>query len=208
MKVLPSAYSCDTIRREKTDYGRVEWMLIAVVGPSGAGKDTLMAGARAALAQDSRFRFARRAITRPAEAGSEDHEALSDADFAARRAAGGFALSWDAHGLHYGIPRDIEDDMAARRVVIANLSRAVLPEASARYRLRVLNITAPMDVLAARLAARGRESAADIASRLSREVALPDGLDIERVINDADVAEGVTRVLAALNRAASDAQEL
>ena len=183
-------------------------MLIAVVGPSGAGKDTLMAGARAALAQDARFRFVRRAITRPAEAGGEDHEALSEADFAARRAAGGFALSWGAHGLHYGIPRDIEEDMAARRVVIANLSRAVLPEASARYRLRVLNITAPMDVLAARLAARGRESSADIAARLAREVSLPDGLDVERVMNDTDVAEGIARVLAALNRAASDAQEL
>ena len=181
-------------------------MLIAIVGPSGAGKDTLMAGARAAIAQDARFRFVRRAITRPAEAGSEDHEALSEADFAARRAAGGFALSWGAHGLRYGIPHDIEEDIAARRVVIANLSRAVLPEASALYRLRVLNITAPMEVLAARLAERGRETAADIAARLAREVALPDGLDVECVMNDADVAEGVARVLAALNRAASDAQ--
>jgi phosphonate metabolism protein PhnN/1,5-bisphosphokinase (PRPP-forming) len=180
-------------------------MLIAVVGPSGAGKDTLMAGARAALAQDTRFRFVRRAITRATEAGGEDHEALSDTDFAARRDAGGFALHWQAHGLYYGIPRDIEADMAARRVVIANLSRAVLPEASTRYALRVLNITAPIEVLAARLAARGRESAADIAARLAREVVLPEGLDIERVMNDADVAEGVARVLAALNRAASDA---
>ncbi len=183
-------------------------MLIAVVGPSGAGKDTLMGGARAALAQDTRFRFVRRAITRPAEAGGEDHEALTEADFAARRAAGGFALSWDAHGLRYGIPRDIEDDLAARRVVIANLSRAVLSEANARYRLRVLNITAPLEVLAARLAARGRETTTDIAARLVREVAPPDGLDIERVLNDADVAVGVARVLAALNRAASDAQGL
>lgn len=181
-------------------------MLIAVVGPSGAGKDTLMAGARAALARDTRFRFVRRAITRPTEAGGEDHEALSDADFALRRDAGGFALYWQAHGLHYGIPRDIEADMTVRRVVIANLSRAVLMDASTRYRLRVLNISAPIEVLAARLAARGRESAADINARLMREVALPDGLDIERVLNDADVASGVARVLAALNRAASDAQ--
>jgi phosphonate metabolism protein PhnN/1,5-bisphosphokinase (PRPP-forming) len=202
MTVLPFACACDTITRNKTGYGQDEWMLIAVVGPSGAGKDTLMAGARAALAQDARFRFVRRAITRPAEAGGEDHEALSEADFAARRAAGGFALSWEAHGLHYGIPRDIEEDIAARRVVIANLSRAVLPEAGARYRLRVLNITAPMEVLAARLAARGRESPADIAARLARDVVLPDGLDVESVMNDADVAEGVARVLAALNRAA------
>ena len=99
-------------------------MLIAVVGPSGAGKDTLMGGARAALAQDTRFRFVRRAITRPAEAGGEDHEALNASAFAARQEAGGFALFWEAHGLSYGIPSDIEADLAARRVVIANLSRA------------------------------------------------------------------------------------
>ena len=183
-------------------------MLIAVVGPSGAGKDTLMGGARAALALDARFRFVRRAITRPADAGGEDHEALGDAEFALRHDAGAFALSWEAHGLRYGIPRNIEEDIGARRVVIANLSRAVLHEASARYPLRVLNITAPMEVLAARLAARGRETVADIAGRLAREVALPEGLDIERVMNDADVAEGVARVLAVLNRAASDAQGL
>mgnify|MGYP000017316183 FL=1 len=183
-------------------------MLIAVVGPSGAGKDTLMGGARAALAQDTRFRFVRRAITRPAEAGGEDHEALNAGAFAARQEAGGFALFWEAHGLSYGIPRDIEADLAARRVVIANLSRAVLAEAGARYRLRVLQITAPIKVLAARLAARGREAPADIAARLKREVTLPAGLDVESVSNDADVAEGVARVLAALNRAASDAQGL
>jgi len=81
-------------------------------------------------------------------------------------------------------------------------------EAGERYRLRVLQITAPIEVLAARLAARGRESPADIAARLKREVTLPAGLDVESVSNDADVAEGVARVLAALNRAASDAQGL
>jgi phosphonate metabolism protein PhnN/1,5-bisphosphokinase (PRPP-forming) len=208
MTVLPFADCSDTITRIRAGYGQDERMLIAVVGPSGAGKDTLMAGAHAALAQDGRFRFVRRAITRPAEAGGEDHDAFAEAAFIARRDAGGFALYWQAHGLHYGIPRDIEADIAARRVVIANLSRAVLREANARYRLRVLNISAPIELLAARLAARGRESPADIAARLAREVALPDGLDIERVMNDADVAEGVARVLAVLNRAASDAQGL
>ena len=181
-------------------------MLIAVVGPSGAGKDTLMGAARAALLHDARFRFVRRAITRPAEAGGEEHEALSCAAFNARREAEGFALFWEAHGLSYGIPRDIEADLALRRIVIANLSRAVLAEAGKRYRLRVLQITAPLEVLATRLAARGREAPADIAARLKREVTLPTGLDVESISNDADVAEGLARVLAALNRAASDAQ--
>jgi phosphonate metabolism protein PhnN/1,5-bisphosphokinase (PRPP-forming) len=181
-------------------------MLVAVVGPSGAGKDTLMAGARAALARDARFVFARRAITRPADAGGEDHVPVDRAQFIAARDAGGFALWWDAHGLLYGIPRSIEAEMDAGRVVVANLSRAVLTDAASRYRLRVLQITAPLPVLAARLAARGRESAADIAARLAREVALPAGLDVDPVQNDGTVDEGVARVVAMLSRAAADAR--
>ena len=76
---------------------------VALVGPSGAGKDTLMDGARRALAQGGRFGFARRLITRPADAGGEDHEAIDEAGFAALSAAGGLLVSWQAHGLHYGL---------------------------------------------------------------------------------------------------------
>jgi phosphonate metabolism protein PhnN/1,5-bisphosphokinase (PRPP-forming) len=180
-------------------------MLVAVVGPSGAGKDTLMGLARARLAGDARFRFVQRAITRPAEAGGEAHRALDVAGFEAEREAGGFALWWGAHGLLYGIPRDIEADMAVGRVVVANLSRGALMEA-ARYPLRVLVITAPAAVLAARLAARGREAAEDIAARLAREAALPAGLDIATVMNDATPEEGAARVVATLTRAAEDAR--
>ncbi|MBP0465992.1 phosphonate metabolism protein/1,5-bisphosphokinase (PRPP-forming) PhnN [Roseomonas sp. PWR1] len=181
-------------------------MLVAVVGPSGAGKDTLMALARARLEGDLRFRFVQRAITRPAEAGGEAHRALSLPEFEAAREAGAFALWWNAHGLLYGIPRDIEADVAARRVVVANLSRGVLAEAASRYRMRVLAITAPVPVLAARLAARGRESAEDIAARLAREMTLAPGLDVATVMNDSTPEDGAARVLAALSRAAEDAR--
>ncbi|MBD0273468.1 MAG: phosphonate metabolism protein/1,5-bisphosphokinase (PRPP-forming) PhnN, partial [Acetobacteraceae bacterium] len=140
-------------------------MLVAVVGPSGAGKDTLMAGARALIGpRDGRFRFVRRAITRPAEAGGEDHEPLDREAFLRRRDAGGFALWWEAHGLLYGVPRDIETDLAGARCVVANLSRGALAEAASRYPLLVLEITAPPAVLAARLAARGREDQGAIAA--------------------------------------------
>ncbi|WP_198374240.1 phosphonate metabolism protein/1,5-bisphosphokinase (PRPP-forming) PhnN [Neoroseomonas rubea] len=180
-------------------------MLVAVVGPSGAGKDTLMGLARARLEGDPRFRFVRRAITRPAEAGGETHHALSVHEFEAAREAGAFALWWNVHGLLYGIPRDIEADVAARRVVVANLSRGVLAEAASRYRMRVLVITAPTPVLAARLAARGRETTEDITARLAREMSLAPGLDIATVMNDATPEEGAARVLATLTRAAEDA---
>ncbi|MFC7539734.1 hypothetical protein ACFQU2_10090 [Siccirubricoccus deserti] len=98
----------------------------------------------------------------------EDHLPLSPEEFEARRVTGGFALWWEAHGLRYGIPADIGADLAAGRVVVANLSRTVLAGAAARLPLLVLEISAPIEVLAARLAARGREAAADIAARLAR----------------------------------------
>lgn len=174
-------------------------VLVAVVGPSGAGKDTLMDAARAALEGDARVVFLRRAITRPAEAGGEDHLPLSRGAFVAEREAGRFALWWDAHGLLYGIPRDALDSaLAAGRTAVANLSRRALADAAAHYPLRVLEITAPSEVLAARLAARGREDAADVARRLSREVPLPAGLTVDRVMNDGTVEAGAERVLLAL----------
>ncbi len=173
-------------------------LLILVVGPSGAGKDTLLDAARSALADDLRFRFVRRVITRPASAGSEQHDSISEADFTALR----FALGWQAHGLRYGIPADIEGDLAAGRIVVANVSRAVIAEAAQRFPVRVIEITAPPDLLAARLAERGRESAADIAARLARSVVLPPGISVETVVNDATIEQGVARLLAALSRAA------
>jgi phosphonate metabolism protein PhnN/1,5-bisphosphokinase (PRPP-forming) len=179
--------------------------LVAVVGPSGAGKDTLIAGARAALAGEPWLRFARRAITRPAAgAGGEDHLPMNPEEFAAARDSGAFALWWAAHGRLYGIPRGIEAELAAGRVVVANLSRAVLEEAAARHRrLLVLEITAPAALLAARLAARGREEARDVAARLARAAAaVPPGLDVVRVLNEGAVERGVAAVVAALRQAA------
>jgi ribose 1,5-bisphosphokinase len=178
-------------------------MLVLVVGPSGAGKDTLLNAARHALAGDARFRFVRRVITRPADPGGEDHEPATDAEFAARD----FALQWRAHGLRYGIPADIAGDLASGVVVVANVSRAVIGDAAARFSVRVIEVTAPPQVLAERLAARGRETAADIAARLARAVSLPEDAEVETVLNDATPEIGTERFLAALSRAASDARQ-
>jgi ribose 1,5-bisphosphokinase len=177
-------------------------MLVLVVGPSGAGKDTLLDAARETMAGDPRFRFVRRVITRPADAGDEAHEAVTEAAFAART----FALAWQAHGLRYGIPADIAADLGAGRVVVANVSRGVITEAAARFPVRVIEVNAPPEVLAARLATRGREDVADVAARLARTVAIPDGVLVETVMNNATVEDGVARFLAALNRAAETAQ--
>ncbi|WP_234187960.1 phosphonate metabolism protein/1,5-bisphosphokinase (PRPP-forming) PhnN [Shinella sp. NM-101] len=143
--------------------------MIVVVGPSGAGKDSVMAYAARHFAGNARLRFVRRVITRPADAGGEAHEAIDADGFSRRKAEGGFAVSWDAHGLSYGIPRETLEQLASGVTMVANGSRSALPAFAAAYpRLKVVVITARPDVLAARLAARGRESAEAIARRLMR----------------------------------------
>lgn len=171
-------------------------MLVLVVGPSGAGKDTLLTAARKALRHDARFHFARRVITRPADAGGEKHEEITEQEFAARD----FALQWQAHGLLYGIPAEV---IGICEVVVANVSRTVVAEAARRFAVRVIEVTAPPAVLAVRLAARGRENEADVAARLARPVTLPKHVTIETVCNDGSLSDGIARFVAALSRAAS-----
>ena len=171
--------------------------VFAVVGPSGAGKDTLM---EAAAAADPSLHLVRRVITRPEAAGGERFEGISREQFAARRAAGDFAIWWEAHGLYYGIPKSIHQELAAGRTVLFNGSRAALPAARQAFPdLRVILVKAPPEVLAARLAKRGRETASDITARLARAgYDLPAELHFETIVNDGSVAEGAARLLAAL----------
>src|SRR5205814_1958275 len=77
--------------------------LVLIVGPSGAGKDTLIGLVRDRLAGDPAVVFPRRVVTR-APSPDEENEFLTETEFARRAQAGAFALSWGAHGLHYGVP--------------------------------------------------------------------------------------------------------
>lgn len=174
-------------------------VLVAVVGPSGAGKDTLIGAARARLAGDPSFVFLRRVITRPEGVGGEDHEAMTRGAFLKARDEGFFALSWDAHGLLYGIPRDpLETALDERRVAVANISRHALRDAAERYPTVVLSITAPLQLRAERLAARGRETKDQLMARLSREAGLPPGLTVREVANTGTVEDGAQAVVAIL----------
>jgi phosphonate metabolism protein PhnN/1,5-bisphosphokinase (PRPP-forming) len=175
-------------------------LLVLVVGASGVGKDTLLDAARALLAGNEDFAFPRREITRPADAGGEDHVAVDRATFEARRDSGSYALAWDAHGLGYGVPGSIEADLAAGRRVIVNASRTVIAAARVAFgAVRVVNVTAPLALRAQRLATRGREAASDIEARLARDGLEPEpGADVIDVANDSTIAEGVERFVAAL----------
>jgi ribose 1,5-bisphosphokinase len=144
--------------------------LVLVVGPSGAGKDTLLGLARAACADDGTVIFPRRVVTREASS-AEDNEQMSAEAFQQARAQGKFAISWEAHGHCYGLPRAIDDDIRAGRTVVVNVSRTVIEEMRRSYAdVVVISITAPSDVLAARLAMRSRSSDGSIDQRLARKV--------------------------------------
>jgi ribose 1,5-bisphosphokinase len=155
--------------------------IIVVVGPSGAGKDSVIGYVAQHFASRAEIDFVRRVITRPSDAGGEDHESVSEGDFDARLATGDFAVAWRAHGLQYGIPCEALDRVRAGRILIANGSRGALAQFRQVFpKVVVVNITASPQVLAQRLVARGRESEADILKRLQRQA--PDILDDVDVI--------------------------
>jgi ribose 1,5-bisphosphokinase len=174
--------------------------MILVVGPSGAGKDTLMAALKDRVKDNDSVVFARRAVTRDADASSEDHDTLSRSDFETLVAAGNVALSWEAHGLGYVVPQSYDRAIRDGKTVIANGSRKVLKEASEKYETAiVLLITAPVEILAERLAARGRETREDIEARLKRADLEPDNVDnLVRIENTGTPEEGVADMLCAL----------
>ena len=143
----------------------VTGLLVLVVGPSGAGKDTLIAGARATLAGDARFCFVRRVVTRP-EGCHERHDTLDEAAFAMAQAQGAFVFSWRAHGLDYGVPASIAGELRAGRTVIVNTSRKVIAEARGKFaHVLVLQVTAPARLLAERIASRGTRGVVRVTKR-------------------------------------------
>lgn len=168
-------------------------LFVLVVGPSGAGKDTLIDGARAQADCARRFHFARRVITRPAGAPGEDHDSLSEAAFAEQEAQGGFLITWRAHGLSYGLPAALGHKLKAGHHVLANGSRAVVAELARRVpHLVVVEVSAASEVLARRIAARGRETREQVLLRLVRKTdALPAAVPTLRIYNDGSPEAGV-----------------
>ncbi|MFA7441248.1 MAG: hypothetical protein WCZ66_09800 [Sphingomonadaceae bacterium] len=162
--------------------------LFLVVGPSGAGKDTLLDAARQTLGAAGTHIFPRREISRPAGAGGELHNEVTRDVFLSRRDAGDYALCWEAHGLCYGISRAIDRALDQGLHVVCNVSRAVVAEARALYQpVRIILVTAPIATLARRIGDRGakppmkprRDCAAPNRSHL-RETMLSSSITTDR----------------------------
>lgn len=179
--------------------------LIYLIGPSGAGKDSLLDEAREALAARG-GRIVRRVITRSAEAVGEAAQAVSVQQFERLRDAGAFALHWQANGLHYGIPGEIDAWLAEGRDVLVNGSRGYLAQARQRYPgLLVVLLTVAPAVLRQRLLARGRESLQEIEARLARNAQFAreaHGADTSLWVldNSAALGDTVSRLLSHLER--------
>jgi ribose 1,5-bisphosphokinase len=172
--------------------------LVLVVGPSGAGKDTLLGFAKAACKDDPDIVFPRRIVTREASV-FEDNEQISYEAFQEARASDAYAMHWEAHGHAYALSRSIDDDIRAGRTVIANVSRTVISAMRCTYAdVVVVSITAPSDVLTQRLSARGRGSDGNIERRLGRTVddaaAAPDAV-IVNVGNPEDHARELLGII-------------
>ena len=164
------------------------------------GKDTLIDGARAALADNPAVIFVRRDITRPAEAGGEDQRPVSEDEFQLREAAGDYVLSWRAHGLCYGVPADVLQELTAGRRVVVNVSRGVIDEARRTFgAVRVVSVSADPEQLAERLRQRGRESEAELADRLAGAQAhVVAGEDVITLRNDGSREAGVMAMIRAI----------
>jgi ribose 1,5-bisphosphokinase len=180
---------------------------VAVVGPSGAGKDSLIQGVRAEIGSDPRFHFVRRLVTRTASPADEDHDTIDAAAFDLMIEERRCALAWRAHGHGYALPLSLDEAVAAGRIAVANLSRTVLDQARRRYRSCVtVEVTAPPDVLLRRLSGRGRETAEEIERRVSRAGAGRfEGADVVRIDNGGPLVTAQARFLDVLLRIAGPA---
>lgn len=177
--------------------------LIYAMGPSGAGKDSLLAWLKAQGASLVPVHLARRTITRPPSVGGEHHEAVDARAFARLRERKAFALDWDANGLHYGVRHAELAPLRTRSWVMVNGSRAYLPQALRSFPgLTVLYITASTENLRRRLLARGREGPDMVEARVRRASAfrLPTQIPAIEVRNDGSLDEAGAQLLQALQR--------
>lgn len=152
--------------------------LIYLIGASGAGKDSLMRYAREHLPAEAPVVFAHRYITRPADAGGENHIALSEAEFQLRLERGCFAMHWQSHGLHYAVGREVHHWLSQDLNVVINGSRGYLDQAIGQFpQLKPILIRVDLPILKTRLQLRARESAEQIEQRLQQAKTLQEELN-------------------------------
>lgn len=181
-------------------------LVVVLSGPSGAGKDSVLA---AALPRDDRLARVVTAKTRAPRPGERDgvhHLFLSDQQFDDLVAGGGFLEHATVYGHRSGVPRDqVERLLAEGKTVVlrtdvqgARTLRAKIPEAL------LIFLTVPdLDDLERRLRGRATEDEAAMRRRLAiarQEMAEADGFDQLIVNDDGGLDAAVEELLAVIDR--------
>ena len=177
--------------------------LIYTMGPSGAGKDSLLAWLKSRLHPQAPIHFARRTIDRPVQSSGELHESMDAGTFVHLRNQGAFSLHWAANGLQYGVRHTELDGLRRDQWVMVNGSRAYLPHALLRFPgMTVLHITAQAEVLRSRILARQRETLAMVEARVQRAIAFqtPPDCRLLEIHNDSSLDAAGTKLMQSLNR--------
>lgn len=177
--------------------------LFYVIGASGSGKDSIIEYVRSHIPENAQIVFTHRYITRPADAGGENHVALDEKEFFSRQNMGCFAMAWYSHGTHYGIGIEINQWLGKGLSVVMNGSRAFLPDAAQKYHeLRPVLISVRPDILQARLVQRGRETAEQIEHRLQQAHRLEKKVSHPRLIrleNNGDIKDAGEKFVSILH---------
>ncbi len=141
--------------------------IVLIVGPSGAGKDSLLQAGKQAFAHRQDILFIPRYVTRMPD-GNEQNYYVDQSAFLTLKQNGFFFIDWQAHGNLYGISLDplLKKD---KHAVIISVSRTVVPNFEQVFDdVETIVVSAPDAVLRKRLEARGRESAPAMNTRLAR----------------------------------------
>jgi ribose 1,5-bisphosphokinase len=175
-----------------------------VVGPSGAGKDSVIQYARRRLSGNQQVDFVERWVTRSHTAPGE--QSITQAALEQFSKDGLLAQGWAAHGQHYGLARErLECPRPEVRVQVVNISRTVITALRARYGGLVVEIRASPEQLQARLAQRQREDPEAWAERLARQIPLPPGIPLLQIHNDGPLPEAGDAFVTLLERMAESA---
>ena len=181
-------------------------LVVVLSGPSGAGKDSVLA---AALDRDDRIARVVTAKTRAPRPGEQDgvhHLFLSPEEFDDLRARGGLLEHAEVYGHYSGVPRDqVEQLLAEGKTVVlrtdvqgARTLRAKIPQA-----LLVFLTVPGVDDLERRMRARGGDDEAAMRRRLAvarEEMAEAERFDHVIVNGDGGLDAAVDELLAVIDR--------